>query len=96
MQEDNGVRIGRCIVLPATFIGSARYMQKLFHDSMILVRVLGKPDLFITMMCNPIWPKIIDVLELGQKLLYRPDIVVHVFELKLKAMMNKITEKNVL
>ena len=53
IQEDNGVRIGPRIVLPATFIGSPRYMQKLFLDSMVLVRVLGKPDFFITMTCNP-------------------------------------------
>ena len=96
MHEDNGVRIGRRIVLPATFIGSPRYMQKLFHDSMVLVRVLGKPDLFITMTCNPTWPEIIDELELGQSPSDRPDIVVRVFELKLRAMMDEITKKNVL
>ena len=71
-------------------------MQKLFHDSMVLVRVLGKPDLFIIMTCNPTWPEIIDELELGQSPPDRPDIVVCIFELKLRAMMDKITKKNVL
>ncbi|XP_024368015.2 uncharacterized protein [Physcomitrium patens] len=96
LQEDNGARIGRCIVLPTTFIGSPRYMQKLFHDSMVLVRVLGKPDLFVTMTCNPIWPEILDELEPGQSPPDRPDIVVHVFELKLRALMDEITKKNVM
>ena len=65
LQEDNMARIGQRIVLPATFIGSPRYMQKLFHDSMVLVRVLGKPDLFVTMTCNPTWPEILNELEPG-------------------------------
>ena len=96
MQEDNGARIGRSIVLSATFIGFPRYMQKLFHDSMVLVRVLGKSNLFITVTCNPTWLEIIDELKLNQSPPDRPDIVVRVFELKLKAMMDEITKKNVL
>ena len=96
MQKDNGVRIGRRIVLPATFIGSPQYMQIFFHDSMVLVRVLGKPNLFITMTCNTIWSEIIDEFELGQSPPDWPDIVVHVFEFKLRALMDEITKKNVL
>jgi hypothetical protein len=96
LQEDNMARIGQRIVLPATFIGSPRYMQKLFHDSMVLVRVLGKPDLFVTMTCNPTWPEILDELEPGQSPPDRPDIVVRIFELKLKALMDEITKKNVM
>jgi len=55
MQEDNSARIGHRIVLPATFIKSPRYMQKFFHDNMVLIKVLGKPDLFVTITCNPNW-----------------------------------------
>ena len=96
LQEYNTARIGRRIVLPTTFIGSPRYMQKLFHDSMVLVRVLGKPDLFVTMTCNPTWPEILDELQPGQSPPDRPDIVVRVFELKLRALMDEITKKNVM
>jgi len=71
-------------------------MQKLFHDSMVLVKVLGKRDLFVTMIYNPTWREILDELELGQSPLERPDIVVRVFELKLKAMIEEITQKNVM
>ena len=71
-------------------------MQKLFHDSMVLVRVLVKPDLFVTMTCNPTWPEILDELEQSQSPPDRPDIVVRVFELKLLALMDEITKKNVM
>ncbi len=55
MQKDgaNSTNFGRMVVLPATFAGSPHRMNQLYHDSMALVRKFGKPDLFITMMCNP-------------------------------------------
>jgi len=63
---------------------------------MVLVRVLGKLDLFVTMTCNPNWSKIIDELEIGQSPPDCPNVVVCLFELKLRALMYKITKKNVL
>jgi len=62
---------------------------------MVFVRVLGKPNLFETMMCNPNWSEIINELEPGQSPLDYPDVV-RVFELKLRVMMDEITKKNVL
>jgi len=59
---------------------------------MILIRVLGKPDLFVTMTCNPNWSKIIDELEPSQSPHNCLDAIVHVFEFKLKAMMDEIIE----
>jgi Helitron helicase-like domain at N-terminus len=41
------------IILPATTIGSTRYMQQRFQDSMALVRKFGKSDLFLTLTYNP-------------------------------------------
>lgn len=63
---------------------------------MVLVRVFGKPDLFVTMTCNPTWLEILDELEPGQSPPDRLDVVVHVFELELRALMDEITEKNVM
>jgi len=40
---------------------------------MALVRI-GKPDLFITMTCNPKWPEIQTLLFPRQKAKDRPDI----------------------
>ncbi|KAK6021322.1 hypothetical protein OSTOST_13005 [Ostertagia ostertagi] len=94
---DNGDThtIGRRIVLPATTIGSPRYMQQRFQDSMALVRKFGKPDLFITMTCNPKWPEITRLLFPHQKPQDRPDIVVRVFHLKFQKMLDDIVKKSV-
>nr|PNR39262.1 hypothetical protein PHYPA_019540 [Physcomitrium patens] len=48
------------------------------------------------MTCNPTWPEILDELEPGQSPPDHPDIVVRVFELKLRALMDEITKKNVM
>jgi hypothetical protein len=55
MQQDeaNSTNFGRMVVLPASFAGSPCHMNQLYQDSMALVRKFGKPDLFITMTCNP-------------------------------------------
>jgi len=45
--------LGRRIVLPSSFLGSDRFMQQLFQDSMAIVRYFGKPSLFITFTANP-------------------------------------------
>ena len=39
---------GKRIILPSTFNGSPRHMNKLFQNAMALIRKFGKPDLFIT------------------------------------------------
>jgi Helitron helicase-like domain at N-terminus len=43
---NNATHIGRQIILLATTIGSTRYMQQRFQDSMALVRKFGEPDFF--------------------------------------------------
>jgi len=96
MQEDTKTRIRCRIVLPTTFIGTLQYMQKFFHDNMVLVRILGKPDLFVTIMYNLTWSEITNELELGQSPHNCPNVVVYIFQLKLRAMMDEITKKNVL
>jgi Helitron helicase-like domain at N-terminus len=54
-------------------------MQKLFHNSMVLVRVLSKPNLFITMTSNPPWLENTDELDLVQNPLDHPYVVVLFF-----------------
>jgi hypothetical protein len=51
--------LGRLIVLPSSFIGGHQHMAQLYQDSMAIVHQYGKPDLFITMACNPKWEEII-------------------------------------
>ena len=49
---------------------------------MAIVRKYGKPDLFITMTCNPKWCEIEENLLPGQSASDRPDIVARVFNIK--------------
>ncbi|XP_062208940.1 uncharacterized protein LOC133910622 [Phragmites australis] len=50
---------------------------------MALVQKYGKPDIFLTMTCNPNWEEILRELEPGQTPQDRPDLVVRVFRAKL-------------
>ena len=63
-------------------------------DAMALVAKYGKPDLFITITCNPAWPEITRSLEPGQSVSNRPDLVARVFQMRLEAFMNDIDKKN--
>ena len=48
-------------------MGSPRSMMQAYQDAMAIVSLFGKPDLFITMTCNPLWSEISDNLFPGQK-----------------------------
>ncbi|CAG8780456.1 3651_t:CDS:1, partial [Acaulospora morrowiae] len=88
--------IGTQIILPASFVGSNRYMSQYYQDAMAIVRKYGKPSLFITITCNPHWPEILAELYDKQVPNDRPDIIVRIFNLKLKAILNDIIDKNIL
>jgi len=60
-------RIGKMVILPSTFIGSPRNMLQNYQDAMAIVARYGKPDLFITMTCNPKWREIQENLLPGQQ-----------------------------
>ncbi|XP_021979198.1 uncharacterized protein LOC110875310 [Helianthus annuus] len=74
-------RVGQRIVLPVSFIGGPRDMRRRFLDAMTLVQDDGKPDLYLTMTCNPQWPEICDNLKPGQTAQDRPDLVSRIFVL---------------
>ncbi|XP_051165710.1 uncharacterized protein LOC127284357 [Leptopilina boulardi] len=80
--DDIDTHVGKLVVLPSTFIGSPRNMTQLYQDSMAIVGKHGKPDLFITMTCNPKWKEIEENLLPNQTASDRPDIVGRVFALK--------------
>ena len=64
---------------------------------MAIVRHYGKPDLFITITCNPEWPEIREALASnGQQAGDRPDLVTRVFSEKVKAIMTDLKDNNVL
>lgn len=84
---------GRKIVLPSGHVGSARYMQSLFHDAMAIVQYKGPPTLFITFTANPNWEEITRELFPGQTVQDRPDLVARVFELKKKELLHELKQK---
>ena len=58
-QNDNAdVRHDRPIVLPSFHRNSLGKIQQHYQDAMTIVAKYGKPDLFITITCNPAWPEI--------------------------------------
>lgn len=69
--ENIGVRT----ILPASFAGSPRDMGNKYQDGMAIEREYGKPDLSVTMTCNPTWPKIHAALLESNKPEDRADIV---------------------
>lgn len=88
-------QLGRKIILPSSFVGGPRHMQQNYQDAMSIVRRLGKPDLFITVTCNPMWPEIQNELLHGQKASDRPELCARVFEIKLSRIIEEITKGSV-
>ena len=84
---------GTQVVLPSSFPGSPRNLQQLYMDAMAMVAKYGKPDLFITITCNPAWPEITRSLEPGQSVNNRPDLVARVFQMRLERFLNDIDKK---
>ncbi|XP_044456809.1 uncharacterized protein [Triticum aestivum] len=94
--EQNGDAVGKQRVLASSFIGRPRDKLRRYLDAMALVRKYGKPDVFLTMTCNPNWEEITHELENGQTAQDRPDIVVRVFRAKLQEMKKELFEKGIL
>ncbi|UYV67510.1 hypothetical protein LAZ67_5001019 [Cordylochernes scorpioides] len=88
----NGIPIGKMVILPSSFEGSPRNMQQRYQDAMAIVEKHGKPDLFVTMTCNPKWKDITDNLEDWQRVEHRPDLIARVFKLKLEQLLKEINE----
>jgi hypothetical protein len=91
---DHQSRIGR-VLLPSSFTGSNRYFFCMYHDAMAVVRVVGRPDLFITMTCNPQWPEILRELLPGQQAHDRPDLLARVFHLKYQELLDDIIKRQI-
>ena len=87
---------GKKIILPSTFIGSPRFFQKLFQNSLAIVRHFGKPTFFLTMTTNADWPEIKDNLPSGLSANDRPDLVCRVFNMKAKRLIKYICSSNIL
>ncbi|KAE9164539.1 hypothetical protein PF004_g29793 [Phytophthora fragariae] len=68
-------------------------MYKSYQDSMAIVREYGKPDVFVTMTCNPTWEEIEEKIpEPNQSAQDRPDIVARVWQQKLAELLKDLDE----
>eukprot|EP00267_Zea_mays_P049169 XP_020401809.1 uncharacterized protein LOC109943296 [Zea mays] len=63
---------------------------------MALVRKFGKPDIFLTMTCNPNWDEITRELLPMQSPQDRPDLVVRIFRAKLEELKKRLTKHHIL
>jgi hypothetical protein len=82
--------------MPSSFIGGPRDMRRRYMDAMALVRSFGKPDIFLTMTCNPKWDEITHELYPGQTPQDRPDLIDWVFRAKLEELKDKLLKKDIL
>ncbi|GBM15167.1 hypothetical protein AVEN_39084-1 [Araneus ventricosus] len=75
--------------------GSPRHMQQNYQDAMAMVRKFGKPNLFLTFTCNPSWSEILNSMEGVQRPEDRPDIIIRVFNMKLKELLEDICKHGI-
>ncbi|XP_028095034.1 uncharacterized protein LOC114295050 [Camellia sinensis] len=94
--ENYGGNVGRRTILPSSFVGSPRDMYQRYQDAMALVQKYEKPDLFLTMTCNPNWPEIKAELLPGQSPHDRPNLLTRIFHSKFDEMKTDILTKHVL
>lgn len=92
-----GRDVGIKKMLPASHIGSRRYMQQNYYDCLAICSAYGPPDKFTTFTCNSKWPEIAEAIrfEPGQKPTDRADMVVRVFHMKLEEYLTDIKEGRV-
>ncbi|OWZ03189.1 Helitron helicase [Phytophthora megakarya] len=85
-------QVGKRVILPSSYTGGPRQMHKSYQDSMAIVREFGRPDIFLTMTCNPEWKEIRDQIAEHQNSPDRPDIVARVWNQKLRALLHDLDE----
>lgn len=75
-----GPNVGRITVLPATITCSDRWYRMQYRDAMTLVRVLGKPTLFLTCTLDTGCVEVTSYLQPGQTCYDHPDLLNRVFQ----------------
>ncbi|XP_019236379.1 PREDICTED: uncharacterized protein LOC109216658 [Nicotiana attenuata] len=93
--ERDSSNIGKQKFLSASFIGGPRDMRQRYMDAIALVQRFGKPDLFITMTCNPTWPEIKEHLWTTDEAQNRPDLISRVFRAKVEELKTDISKRNI-
>ncbi|XP_020963370.1 uncharacterized protein LOC107606759 [Arachis ipaensis] len=95
--ETNVENVGRKrTILPSSFIGSHRDMTQRYEDGMTIVLKEGKPDIFLTMTCNPSWTEITSELNPVQTPQDRPNLTTRIFRAKFEQLKEDVITKGVL
>ncbi|XP_058746222.1 uncharacterized protein LOC131619101 [Vicia villosa] len=94
--ETNAENIGKRTILPSSFIGGRRDMTQRYEDGMAIVLNSGKPDIFLTMTCNPSWCEITSELLPFQTPQDRPDLLTRIFRAKFEQLKDDVINKGVL
>ena len=92
--EYRGNAVGRRTILPGSFTGGGRDKKRRYYDATALVQKYGKPDIFLTMTCNPNWDEILSELEPGQTPQDRPELIVRIFRAKLEDLKIQLFKKH--
>ncbi|KAG5546078.1 hypothetical protein RHGRI_018302 [Rhododendron griersonianum] len=80
-------------LLSAESLRGPRDMHKRYLDAMTLVDKYGKPDIFLTMTCNPKWIEITSELKVHEDVQNRPDLVTRVFRSKFEQLKKEVIRK---
>ncbi|KAK7391490.1 hypothetical protein VNO78_19906 [Psophocarpus tetragonolobus] len=94
--ETTTENVGQRTILPSSFIGSRRDLTQRYEDGMTFVLNDGKPDISLTMTCNPTWNKISSELGNLQTPQDRPDLLARIFKAKFKQLKEDVVNKGAL
>ncbi|KAI5438474.1 hypothetical protein KIW84_024275 [Lathyrus oleraceus] len=94
--ETNAENNGKRTILPSSFIGGRRDMTQHYEDGMAIVLNGGKPNIFLTMTCNPSWSEITSELLVFQTPQDRPDFLTRIFCSKFEQLKDDVINKGVL
>ncbi len=87
--------IGSDIILPSSVTGTDRWYSKQYKNAMALVRVLGKPTLFVTFTLDIFCNEIKQHLNDCQVPYDRPDLLNRVFHVKYNELIHDIKQKSI-
>lgn len=65
-------------------------MQRRYMDAIAFVQNFGKPDIFLTMTCNPSWPEIEHLFLTTDEIQHRPDLISRVLKAKIEELKSDI------
>ncbi|KAI5392416.1 hypothetical protein KIW84_076993 [Lathyrus oleraceus] len=94
--ETNAENIEKRTKLSSSFIAGRRDMTQCYEDGMAIVLNGGKPDIFLTMTCNPSLSEITSELLSFQTPQDRPDLLTRIFRSKFEKLKDDVINKGVL